>query len=339
MGSYIVVKGGGRTVKVAAKNEGTVSETTLKRAFLLEQDVTICLYHNEIALNCRREENDFIFELVLEWAGAEFELCWEEERRSRQVTSISSTSHPKPGSKRKRVEDDEEPVEIQNLTESQAEYVLKLGKFIYYSILMKTESGSFENISTIRSCVTVAEKEYALTAAHCLPEGLPEGFNLEYINKANDFAVLKTVNIPFRKVPQGLSYPDTGISYTILGYHGYDYQPTTFLSAFFGHIRNNRHFNHLEYVLGSPGTTRGCSGSGVFSGLALIGIVVSGRVPPRNAFSMHKSLADHVAEACTELAEPSYSHIVPCVRIFDQLSVFPQHNSKRCTTTVNYTNH
>lgn len=95
---------------------------------------------------------------------------------------------------------------------------------------MKTEHGSFENVSTIRFCVTVAKKEYAITAAHCLPDGVPEGFQfeifnqddkpllvqLECINKANDFAVLKTVKKAFGNYPQGLAYPDAGIGYTLL---------------------------------------------------------------------------------------------------------------------------
>ncbi|CAI4231232.1 unnamed protein product [Auanema sp. JU1783] len=341
MDSYIVVIGNGRSVKVTAENDGTVSETTLRGAFLLENDKPIGLYRDTIALTrCRRQENDYFFKLNAEWAGAEFELCWEKARSS----PTSSTSHPKPGSKRKRV-DHEQPVEIENLSESQTEYVSKLKKFIYYSILMKTDSGAFENVNAIRSCVTVARKECAITAAHCLPDGLPEGFQfeifdqddksvlvqVEYINQANDFAVLKTVTKPFENYPQGLAYPDAGIPYTLLGYHGYNYQPTTFLSAFFGHIRNNRHFHNLEYVLGSPGTTRGCSGSGVFEGLALIGIVVSGRIPPRNMYSRHMSLADHVGEACTELAEPSYNHIVPCTRIFDN---FESHQLYRSCSSL-----
>lgn len=79
-------------------------------------------------------------------------------------------------------------------------------------------------------------------------------------------------------------------------------------------------------MLGSPGTTRGCSGAGAFTYSRLIGIVVSGRISPKNAYSSTGSLADHVAEACTELAEPSYSHIVPSSTIF---ALFNEYNDLR----------
>uniref|UniRef100_A0A914DK80 Uncharacterized protein n=1 Tax=Acrobeloides nanus TaxID=290746 RepID=A0A914DK80_9BILA len=55
-----------------------------------------------------------------------------------------------------------------------------------------------------------------------------------------DFVVLKTVEKEFEKYPNSLAFPDTGIKYTLLGYHGYNYQTSYFLSAFFGRIRNNK---------------------------------------------------------------------------------------------------
>lgn len=72
----------------------------------------------------------------------------------------------------------------------------------------------------------------------------------------------------------------------------------------------------LEFVLGSPGTTCGCSGSGVFTHLSLIGIIVAGRICSQNVYSNSNSLLDHVTEACVKLPEISYSHIVPASTIF-----------------------
>lgn len=101
---------------------------------------------------------------------------------------------------------------------------------MFYSILVETETGTFKNISTIRSCVTIAKKEIALMAAHCLPDGVPEQFQFEifnqkkqphlvevkYINRQFDFVVLKTVNKEFDVCPIGLAYPDVGTKYAIL---------------------------------------------------------------------------------------------------------------------------
>lgn len=223
-----------------------------------------------------------------------------------------------------------------DLNKKQKEDVECLRKFMFYSILVETETGTFKNISTIRSCVTIAKKEIALMAAHCLPDGVPEQFQFEifnqkkqphlvevkYINRQFDFVVLKTVNKEFDVCPIGLAYPDVGTKYAILGYHGYNNQPSKYLSAFFGRIRNNQHFEDLSFIVGSPGTTRGCSGAGAFTLLSLVGIVVSGRVLPQNVYSKTKSLADHVAEACIELAEPSYSHIVPSSTIFALFNMY-----------------
>ncbi|KAE9546422.1 hypothetical protein FO519_010366, partial [Halicephalobus sp. NKZ332] len=118
----------------------------------------------------------------------------------------------------------------EELNEKQKEYVERLRKFMFYSILTKTEAGAFENISTVRSCVTVAKKEIALMAAHCLPFGVPEGFVFEiysqenqphlvevkYINREFDFVVLKTVDKGFDECPIGLAYPDVGTEYAVL---------------------------------------------------------------------------------------------------------------------------
>ncbi|CAI2323978.1 unnamed protein product [Caenorhabditis sp. 36 PRJEB53466] len=78
MESFIVVRANDRVVKVTARNDGTINEKTLRRAFQLEDDVPIGLFKNDLALACR---DDDVFELQEGWKGAEFELRWEESRR------------------------------------------------------------------------------------------------------------------------------------------------------------------------------------------------------------------------------------------------------------------
>ncbi|CAI2347279.1 unnamed protein product [Caenorhabditis sp. 36 PRJEB53466] len=85
MEKFILVRANDRVVKVTAKNEGTINKMTLRSAFQLEDDVPIGLFKNDLALSCRVDD---IFELQEGWIEAEFELRWEELRRSRPITSI-----------------------------------------------------------------------------------------------------------------------------------------------------------------------------------------------------------------------------------------------------------
>lgn len=119
---------------------------------------------------------------------------------------------------------------ILDLNSKKSDYIERLKEFMFYSILTKTDSGSFENVSTIRSCITIATNEYALMAAHCLPFDIPEQFQfvifnqddnsyvvqIELINRNLDFAVLKTVEKEFENCPNGLAYPDMGLKYACL---------------------------------------------------------------------------------------------------------------------------
>lgn len=116
------------------------------------------------------------------------------------------------------------------MNEEQKERIEHLKKFMFYSILARTETGTFENVSQIRSCVTVADKRFALMAAHCLPIGVPEEFTFEiysqdgqphlvqvkYINRNFDFVVLKTVEKEFGAYPIGLVFPEVGTKYIVL---------------------------------------------------------------------------------------------------------------------------
>ncbi|KAE9556268.1 hypothetical protein FO519_000451 [Halicephalobus sp. NKZ332] len=87
MDLYIIVRGSdNRSVKVAVRATGVVGKGTLRDAFQLEEDVAIGLFREDIALERRREGDEFIFVLDTEWKGAEFELKWGEARRSRPST-------------------------------------------------------------------------------------------------------------------------------------------------------------------------------------------------------------------------------------------------------------
>jgi hypothetical protein len=121
-------------------------------------------------------------------------------------------------------------IHLLDLTEQQKQRIERLKTWMYYSILAKTPTGTFDNVSHIRSCVTIAEKEIALMAAHCLPDGVQEGFKFEiynqadqphlvevkYINKRCDFVVLKTVEKEFDSCPVGLGGVYSGIEYTVI---------------------------------------------------------------------------------------------------------------------------
>lgn len=308
MDSVITLKRNGKQ-EIVRVISGRITKETIRDAFFLKSDVSVALYKDGIM---QPVENS-VYNLGTDCNGQIYQVKWDEERRSRPPSRMQEGS----------------PVPTTDLNEKQKEYIERLRKFMFYSILAKTETGTFANIGTIRNCVTVAEKDTALMAAHCLPEGVKEGFQFEiysqenqshlvqvkYINRKYDFVVLKTVDKEFDAYPIALACPDVGIEYAILGYHGYNYQPSELLSAFFGRIRNNKHCKYLSFVLGSPGTTRGCSGAGVFNLSCLVGIVVGGRVPPQNDYSKCGSLAD-IAEALVEVGEPSYSHIVPSSTIF-----------------------
>jgi len=204
-----------------------------------------------------------------------------------------------------------------------------LKDLMFYSILDKNEVGNFENIGTVRNCVTVALKEYAVTAAHCIPIGVPERFQfdifsqdnqphrveLKHIDREIDFAVLKSVGGGFGVFAEKLAFPEMGSEYIVLGYNGCDYQDSQSLSVFFGKIKNNRHDPYIKFECVSPAMPSGCCGAGAFTRSGLIGIVVGGRVPPKNNRSNSGSLADHTNEASTEFSE--YSHIVLSVTIFN----------------------
>ncbi|CAD6192679.1 unnamed protein product [Caenorhabditis auriculariae] len=78
MESFVIVRGNQRVVEVTAEIDGIIRKKTLRAAFQLEEDVPIGLFRNNRGL----KEDDF-FELQDGWNGAEYELRWEEERRSR----------------------------------------------------------------------------------------------------------------------------------------------------------------------------------------------------------------------------------------------------------------
>ncbi|KAI6215049.1 hypothetical protein M3Y94_00339100 [Aphelenchoides besseyi] len=306
----VILKHGTKEVKVQLVS-GAINKETLRSAFLLEDDVPVALYKDDIMLTCINN----VFNLGKMWKGQTYIVEWKEERRLRPSTRMGEAHSSAVNTSIDQSKEQNERIE-------------RYKKWMYYSILLKTEDGTFENASSIRSCVTVATKDIALMAAHCLPIGVPEGFTFEiysqegrphmvqvkYINRNVDFVVLKTMNEEFDTCPIGLEAAVRGIEYTVLGYNNYNYQVSDSLSSFFGRI--GKFGPDYNFVIGSPGTSRGCSGAGAFAYSRLIGIVISGRIYPRNVCSSTGSLADNVTETDTERAEPSYSHIVQSSTIF-----------------------
>ncbi|EFP07459.1 hypothetical protein CRE_26055 [Caenorhabditis remanei] len=88
MDSFILVQAKGRTLKVRARRNGTITEKALRSAFLLKKEIPIGLSRNSIALECRSERDVLVFKLENQWEGAEFEMSWEEERQSRPITPL-----------------------------------------------------------------------------------------------------------------------------------------------------------------------------------------------------------------------------------------------------------
>ena len=103
-----MIGNGQKIVEVAAEPTGVINEETLRRAFLLEADVVIGLFRNGRALRLVFNNNivsliiflnlnkkfryaDSFFYLQDNWVGAEFELIWEEARRSRPATPIDQS--------------------------------------------------------------------------------------------------------------------------------------------------------------------------------------------------------------------------------------------------------
>uniref|UniRef100_A0A914CTA7 TAR DNA-binding protein 43 N-terminal domain-containing protein n=1 Tax=Acrobeloides nanus TaxID=290746 RepID=A0A914CTA7_9BILA len=97
----------------------------------------------------------------------------------------------------------------------------------------------------------------------------------------------------FAKIPNGLALPCDRERYFILGYDA-EYPHVSHLSCFSGRFRNTKIYANQSFVIGSPGTTDGCSGGGVFDQFGhLLGICVTGKLD------------------WTNTRQPSYSHIVP----------------------------
>lgn len=168
MDSYIIVRGNGlRTVKVMARNTGVISVDTLRSAFQLEPDVVVGLFRNGIALECSRENDSFFFHLQSEWIGSEFELVWDESRRSRPVTPMIE------GAFERMEVDVNYSDEIQRNIEMMSKYVYK--------------------INGITACATAVGPNILATCYHCVQHVVPSGPGLDEI-KCHREAVIELTN-------------------------------------------------------------------------------------------------------------------------------------------------
>jgi len=201
-----------------------------------------------------------------------------------------------------------------------------------YSLLTDIEAGEIKE-GNIKNCVTVVTSELAFMLGYCLPkscslgdkftiygnDGISYPVEILYFDRVeldgDDFVILKTTDKKFPRYPHSMLMPDSGLPYFLLGYDA-EY-PVDDLSYFNGHFRNTEIFIHRNYVIGTPGTTRGCSGGGVFDYTGnLYGICTSGRQDGTSSFM---PLYDHLQNLQIRLGEPSYSHIMPAIYMIVKL--------------------
>lgn len=214
---------------------------------------------------------------------------------------------------------------------------------MHYFLLERQNSGEFIE-GSVRKCVTVFSEKFALTAGHCIPNGLPNNYpfnvydsqrNTYVVNavkvckpedQGDDYSILKVIQGKFANVPEAIASPYDGGRYFVLvslfcfcfkvlisEIQGYDaeYPGVSELSCFSGSFRNTNIFANKSYVIGSPGTTDGCSGGGVFNKFGrLYGICVAGKLDWTN---VHTTLSGHLNSLNLKLSQPSYSHIIPVI--------------------------
>uniref|UniRef100_A0A914CEM3 Uncharacterized protein n=1 Tax=Acrobeloides nanus TaxID=290746 RepID=A0A914CEM3_9BILA len=182
-------------------------------------------------------------------------------------------------------------------------------EYVLYFLLEQQNPGEFIE-GSVRKCATIVSEKIALTAGHCIPEGISNNYPIKlydnsgktYVVNAlrvckpgdqnDDYAILKIIEGNFAKIPNGLALPCDGERYFVLGYDA-EYPHVSHLSCFSGRFRNTKIYANQSFVIGSPGTTDGCCGGGVFDQFGhLLGICVSGKLD------------------WTNIRQPSYSHIV-----------------------------
>ncbi|KAI6188255.1 hypothetical protein M3Y98_00334900 [Aphelenchoides besseyi] len=86
MEQVVVVRGSGKEVKVEVGDTGDINKMTLRAAFLLEDNTPISLLRDEVALTCRRNNEEHFFVLGENLKHHVFELRWDDGRRYGSVT-------------------------------------------------------------------------------------------------------------------------------------------------------------------------------------------------------------------------------------------------------------
>lgn len=244
MESFIVVRANDRAVKVTARSEGTINEKTLRRAFQLEDDVPIGLFKNELALACR---DDDVFELQDGWKETEFELRWEESRRSRPATPMSGI--------RKRTQ------KIINQWEDRV-FMVSGDGLQGTGILI-----SHQQILTAAHLRFKIDKNYTIRGTN------DQSFcaKCEFISKKYDFAVLKSTDLPECGTP--IDQLQRGNKYVTMGYPNgiVSSKPSVSKGVMEGMMDDQIH------LIGFPGSRRGYSGAPIInSSGCLTGILLGG---------------------------------------------------------------
>ncbi|KAE9547654.1 hypothetical protein FO519_009134 [Halicephalobus sp. NKZ332] len=168
MDSFIVVHGNGKDVKVAVESSGVINEDTLRHAFLLEQDVPVGLFRNEIALKSHREGDNSFFDLGDGWKGADFKMMWDEERHSRPATPIAIESRP--------------------TTSDQADEIVELMKKYVYKV------------DGILACATAVGANVLASCYHCVKHCVATGPSLDEINCHREAVIYLTHAVTGRKI-------------------------------------------------------------------------------------------------------------------------------------------
>ncbi|KAE9547202.1 hypothetical protein FO519_009586, partial [Halicephalobus sp. NKZ332] len=166
---FIVVHGNGKDVKVTVENSGVISEDTLRHAFLLEKNVPVGLFRNEIALKSHRKRDNSFFDLGEEWKGAEFKMMWNEERRSRPANPMAIESRPTT------------PFDqADEIVESMKKYVYK--------------------VDGILACATAVGVNILASCYHCIKHCVATGPSLHEINCHREAVIDLTHAVTGRKI-------------------------------------------------------------------------------------------------------------------------------------------
>ncbi|CAI2355439.1 unnamed protein product [Caenorhabditis sp. 36 PRJEB53466] len=259
MESFVFVRGNQRVVEVTAEIDGIISKKTLRAAFQLEEDVPIGLFRNNRGLKCR--EDDF-FELQDGWNGAEYELRWEEERRSRRATPADQgATNPK----RQKLDPAPEQLPVDG------DLAASIGQ---YALFYNVKSDDYKRCAIPLSTKLAAtfqhgeNKKIKIDDEIVIRSWSDEKFNVKTrvvrIIEELDVIILKSdekdlcnQSLPLSPVP-----PQKGMEYLMMGY-SILHNKTSHLSLSTGIIASDvkRRFRYT----GSSGSFKGDSGGGCWN--------------------------------------------------------------------------